>query len=992
MSETFLSPFDLPALIAKPGVSSFVTPDGEMLRLPNHELRPILKDYPPPLLVHGPETLRLLDLPPETQPVPWLDLLELFLFIHPAQSLTPTPRGLSLALGLLKEEENPHLEANVLYNITHHLLSQLSEYGTDPLLHKNLTLALAPLSKAGWSWAETVKLALNVHSDEAENLSSHKIEPYFGDVLKIWQRLPQWEEEAPRPPPGSQSVSVLDARKRLAEILGPDAETRTGQADFSSVASYSFQPRTAINAPNIVLAEAGTGTGKTLGYIAPASIWSETNSGTVWISTYTRHLQRQIEQEITKLYPDPTIRRKKVVIRKGRENYLCLLNLEDITVSTLNRPTQNNPQLIALSLLVRWAEVTADGDLQGGDLPGWFGDLFGHSLITTIADRRGECIHSACQHYQRCFIENSIRKARHADFVIANHALVLSQAAWNALVPKSLAPADLTDENGVPTHIIFDEGHHIFEASDNAFAHVFSGLEAAELRRWLLGAEGGRSRARGLQRRMDDLIEIFPPIKDILQALLTSATLALPQPRWSIRLQEARDARASAALKTDEETLSEEAVNSQFSQEPLENPAENFLHALDHLLETRLIQNTKTKDAEQYYNRQEIDLHPASEDVLHKAEVLIEALQQVLSPLDRLINYFASIIEQEDELDPALIQRVEATTRSLYRRAFTPVQGWLSMLRALAVPPQQNELPLYIDFIRRDRFSVPRLGSEGFDIALHRHWLDPTIPFASILQTTTHGLLITSATLRDQREQRNDEEAWHRAEQRVGIPHFLKPPVRAALLSPFDYAQQTRAYVITDISSEIASLSRAFQALFETSNGGALGLFTAINRLKAVYKHIEEPLGRKNISLYAQHIDAMDNATLVDIFRTERNSCLLGTDAMRDGVDIPGDALRMVVFERTPWPRPDILHRERRRYLSNGNSYEYDDFVTRIRLRQAFGRLIRRKNDKGVFVMLDRRLPTRLLSAFPEGVDVKRLPLSEALEEIAEFLNSDLST
>ena len=55
----------------------------------------------------------------------------------------------------------------------------------------------------------------------------------------------------------------------------------------------------------------------------------------------------------------------------------------------------------------------------------------------------------------------------------------------------------------------------------------------------------------------------------------------------------------------------------------------------------------------------------------------------------------------------------------------------------------------------------------------------------------------------------------------------------------------------------------------------------------------------------------MDTATLVDIFRAEEHSCLLGTDAVRDGVDVPGRSLRLIVFDRVPWPRPDILHRAR---------------------------------------------------------------------------------
>jgi ATP-dependent DNA helicase DinG len=98
--------------------------------------------------------------------------------------------------------------------------------------------------------------------------------------------------------------------------------------------------------------------------------------------------------------------------------------------------------------------------------------------------------------------------------------------------------------------------------------------------------------------------------------------------------------------------------------------------------------------------------------------------------------------------------------------------------------------------------------------------------------------------------------------------------------------------------------------------------------------------------------------------------------------------LRLVVFEKVPWPRPDILHRERRVHLSNGDPKAYDDRIARLRLRQAFGRLIRRATDCGVFVLLDRQTPTRLLSAFPPGVVVQRVGLAQAVTETRAFLNT----
>jgi ATP-dependent DNA helicase DinG len=295
-------------------------------------------------------------------------------------------------------------------------------------------------------------------------------------------------------------------------------------------------------------------------------------------------------------------------------------------------------------------------------------------------------------------------------------------------------------------------------------------------------------------------------------------------------------------------------------------------------------------------------------------------------------------------------------------------------------PPEPGMRPEHVMFLRLDRREV---GDR--DVGLHRHWLDPTVPFAATLAAPAHGLLVTSATLRDSGAA-DAEAAWRAAEARVGSAHLPSPATRAAVASPFDYAAQTRCLVVTDVGLDIAQLAAAYRTLFLAAGGGGLGLFTAIRRLQAVHGRIAPALEAAGIPLLAQHVDAMDNATLVDVFRTETESCLLGTDAMRDGVDVPGRALRLVVFERVPWPRPDILHRERRVHLSDGDSKGYDDRIARFRLRQAFGRLIRAGSDRGVFVLLDRRTPSRLLSAFPAGVVVRRVGLADAAAETRRFL------
>ncbi len=176
----------------------------------------------------------------------------------------------------------------------------------------------------------------------------------------------------------------------------------------------------------------------------------------------------------------------------------------------------------------------------------------------------------------------------------------------------------------------------------------------------------------------------------------------------------------------------------------------------------------------------------------------------------------------------------------------------------------------------------------------------------------------------------------------------------------------------------------AYRELFLAAGGGALGIFTSIQRLKAVHAKLLPPLEDKGLHLYAQHVDPLDISTLVDIFREEENACLLGTDATRDGIDVPGRSLRLVVYDRVPWPKPTILHKARRAVFGKG----YDDMLTRFKLKQAYGRLIRRADDRGVFVMLDGALPSRLTSAFPEGVEVQRVGLAEAVKMTREFLSS----
>jgi ATP-dependent DNA helicase DinG len=903
-------------VVAEWSDAAVLNPDGEV-KVMSPQAAKQLVGSKPMILCHARATGGRLDL----ERFAAADVLELYAFVRPASFAVPTVDGVAQALGLPRAAtiaDRPEKLAEVCLALLKELTA-IPETEAKPLR----TLA-GSMARARWPWGPSVLTALGGEETETGTYGA-------SSGLRVWTRLPEWEERAPPAPPGNTPISVEDATARLEELLGPKAERRPQQTSFAAAVTQAFQPREQIESPHVVLAEAGTGVGKTLGYVAPASVWAEKNEGAVWLSTFTRNLQRQLNDELDKLCPDPDDKKRRVVIRKGRENYFCLLNYEE----AVNRLSTQPADAIVLGLMARWALATTNGDMVGGDLPGWMVELFGREKTMSLADRRGECIYAACAHYQKCFVERTVRRARYADIVVANHALVMVQAAMGGL-----------DDGTRPTRYVFDEGHHIFDSADSAFSAHLSGLEGAELRRWLLGAEDkGSGRARGLKKRAEDLIAEGTSDPDsLLKALddVLGAARVLPGPGWRNRV---KDKQPSGA-------------------------AEEFLVLVRQQVYARA-------DANSPYSLETETTAPV-DGLLEAATALDKKLSHLEVPLKRLIAGFKAKLDTEaDTLETAARIRIEALVRTLERRGLMDVVAWRDMLKALhgATPPE------FIDW-----FSIDRAEGYDLDVGLHRHWVDPTLPFARAIADQAHGIAVTSATLLDGS---GDVEAdWGAAERRIGAPHLGAQLLRNTQASPFDYGKNTLVLVITDVrKDDMAQVAAAFRALFAAAEGGALGLFTSIARLREVHSRIASSLEQAGLPLYAQHVDDMDTGTLVDIFRAEENACLLGTDALREGVDVPGRSLRLLVCDRVPWPRPDILHKARRAFFGKRT---YDDSVTRLRLKQAFGRLIRRATDRGVFVLLDPMMPSRLKGAFPADARYERVGLADAVQQVTTFLAEGL--
>ena len=888
-----MTPLALPALHASHAGSWLRAPGGPTRGVGKGEAVMAVADTPH-LLLNAPLAATRLGYPD----LSGLDLLELFAFVHPARFCVPTPKGLAHALGMA-EAASDDAVPELLQAAGAKLLAtcESSEWPE----REGAWMALQSLGRLRWPWAPL--------------LGPHVAKPERAERW-LFSRLPEWEEAPERPQPAQVALSGEEVLARLDALTGEGAERREGQRAYAGDAAGAFAPRREKGLPHMLLAQAGTGIGKTLGYLAPASLWAEKSGGTVWVSTFTKNLQRQLRRESGRAWPEKRADGSQpVVVRKGRENYLCLLNLEDALQGGFG-----GRAAILAHLVARWAAYSRDGDVVGGDLPGWLGTLFRQRAIRSLTDQRGECIYAGCPHYRKCFIERSARASAQAGLVIANHALVMVNAARGR------------DHAQRPTRIVFDEGHHVFEAADSTFAAALTGQETIELKRWIAGPErGSKGRRRGLAARLADVAGYDEAGAKAIAAAREAAE-ALPADGWLQRLAEGSP---SGEIET------------------LLSAVRSLTYARD-----------ESGGQEAGYGI-ETEVAQLDGNFVELAQQAAGALAAIRQPLMKLGSRLEALAEDgPDWLDGPGRARIEGARHSLAWRV-DMLTAWEALLGRLGGPAD----PDFVDWL-----AIERSEAREFDVGIHRRFLDPMKPFAKLVLEPAHGVMLTSATLTDGGD-------WQSAIDRSGAAHLAGQPKMGAHESPFDYAGNAEVLIVTDVKKgDIPALAGAYGRIIEACDGGVLGLFTAIRRLRAVHGRIADRIAREGLPLYAQHVDPIDTGTLVDIFRDDPRASLLGTDALRDGVDVPGHSLRCVVLEQVPWPKPSILHRARR---MAGGGTAYDDRIIRARLAQAFGRLIRSQDDRGHFVVLSPAFPSRLLTAFPPGTPVLRVTLDEALRRLA---------
>ncbi|OUM96750.1 MAG: ATP-dependent DNA helicase DinG [Thermobacillus sp. ZCTH02-B1] len=262
-------------------------------------------------------------------------------------------------------------------------------------------------------------------------------------------RVGEWtEEEPPRlhDPDAAERLRNTDFETFLAETLErlrehvPDYEPRDAQVRMIR------EVHDALESGRHLMIEAGTGTGKSLGYLIPALYYGIRHDEKIVVSTHTINLQEQIRERdvplLAKVLPVPF----KASVFKGRSNYLCLRKFEG-KLAARDYFAPSDDRLTTAQMLV-WLSETEHGDQEELNFGGR-----GAEYWQTVASDADSCLNRACPWFRHCFYHRAKQEASHADLVITNHSLLFTDIR----AEYRLLPAY--------DHLIVDEAHHLEEAA-----------------------------------------------------------------------------------------------------------------------------------------------------------------------------------------------------------------------------------------------------------------------------------------------------------------------------------------------------------------------------------------------------------------------------------------------------------------------------------------------------------------------------------------------
>ncbi len=308
----------------------------------------------------------------------------------------------------------------------------------------------------------------------------------------------------------------LGADSPLAKTL-PGFRAREPQQRMAAMVAEALQCR------GTLLAEAGTGTGKTFAYLLPALL----SGAKTLISTGTKTLQDQIFTKDLPRMVQALQNRARVALLKGRNNYLCLYRME---LSRREGRFPHKDMVRRLEAVYHWSKTTADGDLSR-----YSGIGENDPLLPWITSTRDNCTGSDCDHYDQCLFYRARQKALEADLIVVNHHLLFADLALRQSGYAELLPAcDL---------VVVDEAHQAPDVAGVFFSRHLTSRQLLDL------AGDTRLAASEISAALAALSPACTELEDRSRDFL----LALPETReraaWSPPAEGSELARAGLALQ-----------------------------------------------------------------------------------------------------------------------------------------------------------------------------------------------------------------------------------------------------------------------------------------------------------------------------------------------------------------------------------------------------------------------------------------------------------